>query len=216
MPKRAAATTHEDAFNRAALFLARERNEQAIRSLLVASAREGEGVTTVAYQLATALQRKHALRVLLLELHARNPSFVRSLGLDNLRSIQAVVGGRIELDKAIQTLPSGLALLPSELPNKDGGDPLPMDRVADIVRQVEERYDLVIADGPPILDAAEGLSVAALIPRIVLVVESGRTSYEVLQRFQEEIQLQRIRVLGTILNKQKRFIPSWLYRLLAR
>jgi Mrp family chromosome partitioning ATPase len=204
-------------FRRAALLLSRIRDEKNLSSVMITSATKGEGVSTVTHHLAEALQLQHGVRPVVVELNASASSFAKEAGLDSNKNIQNVVDGSISLDQAIQTAPSGLPVLLFGSPSKGlGVSDLPPERLVEIIRQLESDYDLVLVDGPSILDDAEGLAVAGILPRIVLVVRSGHIRHEVLDRLRKELENHHVDIVGMVLNGQKRVIPNWIYGLLAR
>jgi Mrp family chromosome partitioning ATPase len=85
-----------------------------------------------------------------------------------------------------------------------------------VLSEVEEAFDVVLVDAPPLLTQADAIIAGTVVPRLILVVEAGRTNYEVLERVKRELATEDIRVAGTVLVKHKRFIPRWIYWWLAR
>jgi Mrp family chromosome partitioning ATPase len=53
------------------------------------------------------------------------------------------------------------------------------EQMLGFVRQMRERYDCVIIDGPPVLGAAEARLLPSLVDRLLLVVRWGRTRREI-------------------------------------
>jgi Mrp family chromosome partitioning ATPase len=80
-----------------------------------------------------------------------------------------------------------------------------------LLEEVRPNFDVILFDGPPVFDA-DTITVASLVKKVVLVVESGRTRYEMLERAKAELAGENVEIVGAILNKQKYFIPGWVYR----
>lgn len=203
-------------FRPAALLLSRIRDEKNLSSVMFTSATKGEGVSTVTHHLAEALQLQHGLRPIVVELNGSTSDFAKEAGLDSNKNIKRVLDGSISLAEAVQSAPSGLPVLLFGSQKTSGASPLAPDRLVEIIRQLESEYDLVLVDGPSILDDAEGLAVASILPRIVLVVRSGHVRHEVLDRLRTELENHHVDIVGMLLNGQKRVIPNWIYGLLAR
>ena len=85
-------------------------------------------------------------------------------------------------------------------------DPL---RLAEFLKAVRPNYDLVLLEGPPLSDP-DAIPISVLADGVVLVVASGQTSFKMLERARQEMTARNVPILGTILNRQKRYIPSWV------
>ena len=73
-----------------------------------------------------------------------------------------------------------------------------------------EQY--VIVDAPPVVLCPETLPLAPFVDGVVLVVHSGRTKRETVQRSIKQLQQIQGRVLGIVLNRKRYFIPDFIYR----
>jgi len=204
----------DPSYLRAALLLSRIREEKGFSSVLLTSASQGEGVSTTTYHLAEALQSQHGLRPVVIEMSTSNTGLAKSFGFDSSKSIQNVLNGTSSIQDAIQSGPHGIPVLASS--TNASTSIIDPERLTQVIRQLEGEYDLVLVDGPSILDDPEGLAVANLVPRIILVVRSGFVRHEVLDRLRRELENHHVEIVGMLLNAQKRVIPRWIYRLLAR
>jgi Mrp family chromosome partitioning ATPase len=81
---------------------------------------------------------------------------------------------------------------------------------------VKDLFDVILIDTPPVLQHADAIAATAVVPNVVLVIEAGRTRYEMLDRVRSELSDAGATIVGNILNKHKRFIPGWIYRALVR
>jgi Mrp family chromosome partitioning ATPase len=85
-----------------------------------------------------------------------------------------------------------------------------------VLDKAEGVFDVALVDAPAVLDRADAVGAVAVVPDVVLVVEAGRTPRAAIERARTELARESARVVGSILTKHKRFIPQWLYDLLAR
>lgn len=207
----------DESYRRVAAFLATAVREKRFDSVLVASSTQGEGTTTVVARVADLLRDRFGLRPLLVELNQRRPVYARRFGLDPGLCLAAIAGGERPVKSCVQHTPRGLPVIVAGAarPGQEAetGAAVVLKR---ILSEVADDFDLVIVDAPPVLEQADAVSAGAVVPRIVLVVEAGRTSYEVVDRARQALAANDINVVAAVLTKQPRVIPEWIYRWLAR
>jgi Mrp family chromosome partitioning ATPase len=201
-----------ESYRRAALALAALAAERRGRALVVTSARRGEGTTTTLLQVVARLRQDHGLRPLVIELPRPRPALAALFGLDEGRTIQRVFEGERTAVECVQTTADGIAVLPA------GAVPVPVSAAAltPLLAALALDFDLVLIDAPPLLEQADAMIAAAAVRDVVLIVEAGRTRSEVLQRVRRDLDAQGVRIVAAVLNRQKRFLPGWIYRWLAR
>ena len=64
-----------------------------------------------------------------------------------------------------------------------------------------EMYDYVIIDTPPMANLIDGAIIAAHCDGAILVVESGGTSFKILQKVKAQLERTGCRILGVVLNR---------------
>jgi Mrp family chromosome partitioning ATPase len=181
--------------------------------ILFASAVAGEGATT----LATAYARLLALegsRVLLVELNARRPAFAKRLGIEpgdgcthyftDTRPLSSVTR-RLADAPGVDVVAAGSA------------DPVKIQlnlerRFPKLVEEARRSYDTVVLDAAPVTTSPETPPLAPLVDGVVLVVQSGRTKRQVVQRAMAMIGQFGGTLLGVVLNRKKYHIPEFIYR----
>lgn len=175
--------------------------ERTPRVLTFASSQTGEGTTTIVTQFARVLAREEGLRVLLVDFNARRPRLDSEFAGD--AATHAPTDPR---------MPHGqLALLPLDARYEAVGMVPPPEARA-LIESASAAYDWVLIDGPPILDAPDAATLAALSDGVVLVVQAGRTKKPVLARSADLLRKAGARVLGTVLNRRRMEIPDFIYR----
>lgn len=75
-----------------------------------------------------------------------------------------------------------------------------------------EHFDLVLLDVPPVEDSPSTEILCSVADGVVLVLTAGRARWEAVQHGMDQILGQQGRVLGVILNRQRHYIPDFLYR----
>lgn len=75
--------------------------------------------------------------------------------------------------------------------------------------------DVVLVDAGSVLEDGMAVGIASRMDALVMVVEAGRTRKADLVRAIDTLSAARGTVIGFVLNKQKRFLPMWLQRLIT-
>jgi Mrp family chromosome partitioning ATPase len=91
-----------------------------------------------------------------------------------------------------------LSVLPAGRPNLDPMGALSSQRMARLLDKAAANFDWVVVDTPPVVQLADSNILAAMVDVAVLVIEAGRTSYDLSDRAISA--LGRDRVLGIVLN----------------
>jgi Mrp family chromosome partitioning ATPase len=197
-----------ESYRKTALFLSKVAAAHKSYAVQVASSVRREGTTTVVLTLARRVRELHGVKVLVVEVGARE-DLINLLDLDRERTFESFASGRMTAAEAVQTTASGVSVIPSQAREPGAEYPAQLRR---LLKEAESQFDLVLLDVPAVLATADALTIADVVPRMLLVVESGRTRYEVVQRAKKEVEGEGIEVIATVLNKQRRLVPRWVYR----
>lgn len=95
---------------------------------------------------------------------------------------------------------------------KDSDATLGTQAFSDFLTQMKQTFDLVIVATEDGLSSLSTISFTVLANANVIVVEALKTRLPVLQKFKQTIEANGGKINGTILNRQRHFIPNWLYR----
>ena len=81
-------------------------------------------------------------------------------------------------------------------------------RMASLIRQLEQHFQVLLIHGPPILAASDALVLAAQVAGTMLVVESGATSRRSATRALTLLENAEASVLGTVLTRVRARSPE--------
>lgn len=178
--------------------------DRPIRSLLVSSALDGDGKSTVALHLA-ATAAAVGQRVLLIDADLRSPQLHIKLGLLNLRGLSEVISTDLSLNEVIQRSPSEenlFVLTAGQIPP----DPikfLSSKKMQYLMEQFQAFFDLVIYDSPPLVGLADAHLIAAHTDGTVLVVKIAKTDRAQVTKVLEELKISGASILGMVANGLK-------------
>jgi capsular exopolysaccharide synthesis family protein len=168
-----------------------------IRSLVVSSAAQGDGKSTVAVQLAQAAAAM-GQRVLLVDANLRCPTLHNRVGLMNIQGLTDVISQDLEWSNVVERSPleENLFVMSAGPIPPDSVRLLASQKMQDLMDELQASYDLVIYDTPPLLGFADAYLLAANTNGMVLVAGLGKLKRTVLQQALEEIQVSGTPILG--------------------
>lgn len=175
-----------------------------IHSLVVSSAVQADGKSTVAIQLAQAAAAM-GQRVLLVDADLRLPQIHTRLGLPNDLGLSNIISTNLPILDVIQRSPlwDNLFVLTAGQIPPDPIKLLSSKKMQNIMEQLRREFDLVIYDTPPLLGLADSSLLANHTAGIVLVVRMGKTDRSVLMQALDGLKISRATVLGTVCNGVK-------------
>lgn len=170
-----------------------------IRSLVVTSATPGEGKTTMTANLAVAFAQTGA-RVCLVDADLRRSMVAKLFGVDNWSGLTTTLIGQGDLDMVLQeTKIPGLTLLPSGPIPPNPAEMLGSARMSNLLTSLQDRFDIVLVDTPPVLAVTDAAVVAPKVDGVVLVVRSGAVPREQAIRAKVALEAVKANLLGVIL-----------------
>jgi capsular exopolysaccharide synthesis family protein len=171
-----------------------------IRSLAVTSALPGEGKTTTAVNLALALG-EHSSSVLLVDADLRRPTVAQTTGLEGAVGLTSVLVGAVALDDAVQPWAGGVDVLTSGSVPPNPNQLLGSAAMASLMSELTARYEFVVLDTPPILPAADALTLAHLTDGALVVTRVRSTRRAQLAEATDALDGVNARTLGVVLTR---------------
>jgi polysaccharide biosynthesis transport protein len=179
-----------------------------IRSLVISSAGQGDGKSTIATQLAQAAAAM-GQRVLLVDANLRAPSLHNRVGLMNIQGLTDVISQDLDWHNVIEPSPledNMFVMAAGPIP-PDSVRLLASQKMHNLMEELQVSFDLVIYDTPPLLGFADAYLLAANTDGLVLVAGLGKLKRTALQQALEQIQISGTPLLGLIANKSKDAAP---------
>ena len=189
LPRRAAVGPDADAVHTLRVNLELASSAAGARTIMITSARAGEGKSATTLQLALALARA-GRHVTLVDLDLRSSALTSLVGLDNRHGITTVLQGECELTDALVAIsldqvdssdaPSAtngcrdvgalLEVVGSGPPRGHPSEIASSSALSAVLAELEQRADVVLVETPPVLDAPDAAAVARRLDGLLLVV----------------------------------------------
>ena len=186
-------------YNRLAISLISAAASRKIKRVLIASAQNGDGRTTVTLNLAAALARARQ-RVLVVESDFLRPAALRLLGIDSAMGLAEAVAKGLAPGKAMVWLqPIGFNLLPTCAQVENSAELLASPSFEVMMRTLSPEFDFILFDSAPLLAAADARLLELHTDATLLVIRQGRTSAS--QMAKAVALLNEERLLGAVLNR---------------
>lgn len=170
------------------------------KSLVVTSAQEGEGKSTIAANLAIACARAGE-RVLLIDLDLRHPALDRLLEAHFSAGLLDVLQGTRRSEEAI--VPTGLPNLFLLAAGEQAMAPLDIlgtVEMFDLLEELTREYDRIILDAPAFLGLADARMVSQFVDGVLFVVQAGAHDRGPLLRARQLFEQEGQRPIGMVLN----------------
>jgi len=181
--------------------------------VMISSSVPKEGKTYSALNLAMIIAVERDTTVLLVDCDVVNPSLSRTLGVQEFSGMtDLLLDKNVCLsDVILNTNVPQLRVLPSGLPNARSTELLASERMAALTQELSQRYPdrIIIFDSPPLLLANQAAVLSQLMGQIIIVIEAGKTSQNMIENSLELLDDEK--VIGLILNKTRKPTSSNYY-----
>lgn len=174
---------------------------------------KGEGTSTLVRKLASLAAIKLQKNVLLLDLNQKAPNQCSFFNVqselplsDSPRLKKMTKGDFVRVD--------GSSLYVTQMPAKGlpASNICEMPQVDTMLKDLREEFDLILIDSPSAISCSEGLPLTPKVDGVVLVVQTGKTRWQTVNKVKERILAQNGKILGVVLNKRRYPIPDFIYR----
>ncbi len=176
-----------------------------------------EGKTTTIVNLAITLSQA-GQKTLLVGANLRRPSIHKFFGIDRdpgltdvlvgnqrwedcIRTVADILMGRFEMED-IMIAPGldNLHILESGPVPANPSELLSTPQMAEFIRQVRQRYDIILFDAPPVLPVTDAAILGGQMDGVILVYQAGKVGRLALKRAKVQLESARATVWGVVLN----------------
>ena len=190
-----------ESFNSIRSSLMLSSSHGAPKSISFSSTQQGEGKSSTCIATAISLGRL-GKRVLLIDFDLRRPNVHATLNLKNDYGAADLLSSGATIDDAIQeTAYSNLFAITCGAIPPDPTGLLAAERAREILSELENRFDIVLVDGPPVLGLADAVLTGAMTEKVIFVIESGANHRSSVKSAIERLTTSGANILGVILTK---------------
>jgi capsular exopolysaccharide synthesis family protein len=198
----AGATSFSEAFKTVRTNVLFSTAEDGLRSLVVTSAGPGEGKSTCAANIAISLAQA-GQRVLLVDADMRRPRVNEIFEIQQEPGLSNLLTGNAKATDAIQKSRTvvNLWLLPAGHIPPNPAELLSSPRFVDFLGALDDHFDWVVLDTPPVLVVADSMIVGNKATGVVFVVGADQTSRHAARNAVEQLEGANANVIGSVLNR---------------
>jgi succinoglycan biosynthesis transport protein ExoP len=168
--------------------------------ILVTSGQPGEGKTTTTVNTAVSLAQLGA-SVLIIDCDLRKPSTHKVFGVDHSRGVSTYLSRDVPLEGLIQKLPiANLSLLPCGPIPPNPAELISSEKMKNMLQMLTEQYDHILIDSPPLMHVTDPVILSTMTEGVILVVQSGKTTRDMLRRARQELTTVGAKIFGVVLN----------------
>ncbi|MGM9986935.1 MAG: CpsD/CapB family tyrosine-protein kinase [Bacillaceae bacterium] len=176
--------------------------DRKLETLLVTSAEQSEGKTTISSNLAIVFAQQ-GKKVLFVDGDLRRPSLHYVFRVDNLYGLTTVLTKQKILRDCVQdSTIHNLSILASGPIPPNPSELLASKAMDELLNEALQSYDLVIFDTPPLLAVTDAKVLANKVDGVILVVKSEQTQVENAIKVKNMLTGAKGKLLGVVLNNR--------------
>ncbi|MBF0505102.1 MAG: polysaccharide biosynthesis tyrosine autokinase [Candidatus Omnitrophica bacterium] len=185
--------------------------DKSYKTLLFIASRKGEGASTVSRNVAKYIALVMGHRVLIIDANPRHKQLKPKKGTPAVLGLFEILEEKAELAQCIQKTEDKLDCLWAGKATFNPGILLSSHKMTEVLKQVREKYDIVIVDTDSLNVSKDALEISNNVDSVVLVIAEGQPRRHAVKFALEKFKNRKAQVLGAILNKRKFPLPGFLY-----
>ncbi|QII82428.1 CpsD/CapB family tyrosine-protein kinase [Jeotgalibaca arthritidis] len=172
-----------------------------LKTILFTSSGPYEGKSTVAANIASVFSDQ-GKKVCLIDADMRKPTVNKTFGLQNNLGLSSLITSReLTVNAVAQTLEEvGLDIITSGPIPPNPSELLNSNRMNEVIKELEQEYDLVLFDMPPVVSVTDAQIMATKTDGVVFVVRRGIAYTDDVKHAKELLDMVHANVLGVVFN----------------
>jgi capsular exopolysaccharide synthesis family protein len=192
----------------------KKKKEKRINHTIVFSGfRRGDGASTMSLNFANAFAENSSNSVVLVDGNLRDPVLHNQFKLKKKKGLFDALQGKAGIqDITTEIIPKKLFFIPAGQQTKNPITLYESSKYGSLLKQLREKYDLVIFDSAPLLGNPETILLANKTDGLIMVLNAEVTRWEVARSVKDDLEGANVRILGAILNRKQFVIPQAIYK----
>jgi len=171
-----------------------------LHSLVVSSAGPGDGKSTTVVNIAISFANLNK-KVLLIDADLRKPILDKVFDVPRQPGLtHRLVQDLNDYDIIRETQIENLYLVTCGEVPPNPSELLASQKLKDFVKRMEQDFDMIFVDSPPIIAVTDASILAKITDAILLVVKAGNTDQRILKRSMELLSQVKTNLIGAVLN----------------
>lgn len=168
----------------------------------ITSSGPGEGKSTVAANLAIAMAQSNK-SVLLLDTDLRRSQQHKIFRFRGRPAgiTEILTDARTLQECCLETHVEGLSLIPAGATPPNPSELLGSQKMANLVAELKNEFDLIITDLPPVISVTDALVMSPLVDGFVFVISSGSTDKRAASSAIDMLENAKANIIGAVLNR---------------
>jgi capsular exopolysaccharide synthesis family protein len=188
----------QDAVDSAATLVAHELEATAARVLLITSAVEHEGKSTLASELAASFAR-NGQRTLLIDSDLVRPGLHQRFGLPLSPGLSEALWKQTAPDTGIRELDTpNLYLLTAGQADPRVAQALGRDAMEPLLKHYRDEFDMIVIDSSPVLPLAHAMRISKHVDAALLAVRNNRSVIPAVTSAYQRLLALQVQVLGAV------------------
>ncbi len=155
--------------------------KEAVRTIMNTSPQPGDGKSTTISNLAISFART-GKRVLLIDADLRRPMIAKLFGVLDQPGLTDMLTSDAPMSQTVlQSNVGNLFIMPNGHATSQPAELLESQRLAMVLREAKERFDLILIDAPPLLAVTDPAIIAPMVDAVLLtlqIAKNGRRPVE--------------------------------------
>lgn len=182
--------------------------DEELQVLLLTAASSKSGTTASVLTLAKELARGSRARVLVLDASLSEGSISHQLGLRQHSGLAEMLADPgLELSSSVVAVEGQ----PFDVMPVGGKGHLDPAALRALLARLRGHYRFIVIDGDAVYANSDSLTIAAQADGVVLVVRAEETRWEVAQAAVQRLQQADARLIGSVFNARRYYMPKWIY-----
>ncbi|MBC1228721.1 CpsD/CapB family tyrosine-protein kinase [Listeria booriae] len=186
--------------------------DQGIKSIMITSADPSSGKSIISSNLAIAFAQK-GKKTLLIDADLRKPTIHKYFRKNISLGLMGLIKKDTTFESAIiESDTANLSVLQAGLIPLNPATIIASERLKTILADLEEKFDHIIMDTPPILAVADAQILSGITDASVLVIRNDYTVTERARKASSRLEQSSKLFLGAIFNNQKQKLDHYYYQ----
>lgn len=193
-----------EAYNSIIVKMIRLNKEQSVKTFMVSSSLKGEGVTTVASNLALALSNVNS-KVLLIDANFKYSDINNVFNISNKAGLNDVITNNRKVEEVISNYSNSLDILLSGTKIENQFEAFEKYDINKLLLELKEKYDVVIIDTEAIQSSPVTQLLTTIVDGVIVVVGAEKVNKQSVKNTLSSIAELGGRIVGVILNSADTF-----------